>query len=190
MRELTPLCLLAKKHMTDKGGRHNLYDGNYTSICHEYTPVYWDMFNEIRHSVTRVLEIGVLGGCSLRMWKEFFPNAQIVGVDIEKRAVIGYRIWVFQGNQASRPELEAAAAHWAPYDLIIDDGSHEPSHQQNTIVSLLPYLKDGGFYVCEDIHCDVQDLINVIPRGYVYKVPITDPGINCANEKLLVIQHG
>lgn len=194
MRDLTPLCLLAKKHMTDKGGRHNLYDGNYTTICHEYTPVYHDIFGDIRENIKSVLEIGVLAGCSLRMWEEYFPNAEIIGVDIEQYIyrASDRRLQVVYGDQGSVHSLREAASRcgFAPFDLIIDDGSHHPTHQKNSIHALLPFLRDGGYYVCEDIHVDVQELIDAIPPGFDYTVPETDPGINCANEKLLVIKHG
>lgn len=193
MRDLTPLCLLAKKHMTDKGGRHNLYNGNYTTVCHEYTPIYWDIFGGIRESIQSVLEVGVLAGCSMKMWEEFFPHAVIVGVDIEPDiGLIDLRRRMYWGDQG-RPHTLAEAAvksGHAPFDLIIDDGSHIPQHQKDTILALLPFLCDGGYYVCEDIHCDVQELIEVIPEGFVYTVPVTEPGINCEHEKLLVIQHG
>src|ERR1700692_4306194 len=78
---MTPLCELARKHETDKGGQHFRYGGGDSDTNHNYTPVYHRMFEEDRDSVRNVLEIGVHQGSSVRMWKEYFPRAQIVGID-------------------------------------------------------------------------------------------------------------
>ena len=49
-----------------------------------YCDIYEKYFNERRHKVTKFI-IGVKDGASLRMWKEYFPNAMIYGVDIDPR---------------------------------------------------------------------------------------------------------
>ncbi len=36
-------------------------------------------------------------------------------------------------------------------DLVIDDGGHEPEQQIVSLEELLPHLRPGGVYVCEDI---------------------------------------
>src|SRR5438067_9360832 len=74
---LTELCVLARKYGTDKGGWHMLAG----DTCHNYTPTYHHMFGTRRLSVRNVLEIGVNYGPSLRMWEEYFPNADIYGLD-------------------------------------------------------------------------------------------------------------
>ncbi len=37
------------------------------------------------------------------------------------------------------------------FDVIIDDGSHRPDHQQITLAALFPHLKPGGLYFVEDL---------------------------------------
>ena len=70
---------------------------------HGYLTVYADLFESIRNDAVRLLEIGVggyevqddpaVGGASLRMWRDYFPNGEIVGLDIlDKSAVAGDRI--------------------------------------------------------------------------------------------------
>jgi hypothetical protein len=39
-----------------------------------------------------------------------------------------------------------------PLDIIIDDGGHTPEQQRITLEELLPHLRPGGVYICEDIH--------------------------------------
>ena len=44
MFDFTPLCTLARKHRTDKGGGELQYGNHRTEICHNYTPVYFQLF--------------------------------------------------------------------------------------------------------------------------------------------------
>jgi SAM-dependent methyltransferase len=39
------------------------------------------------------------------------------------------------------------------FDIIIDDGSHRHDHQQKTLSALFKFLKPGGLYIIEDLHC-------------------------------------
>lgn len=119
---------------------------------HNYLPHYWRHLGDIRHDVTRVLEIGVQTDRSLRMWEEFFPNALIVGVDIDpacKQFERG-RVQVFIGDQSDREFLLDVDREAGPFDVVIDDGSHKIEHQLATFEVLFPRLTDHGVYVVED----------------------------------------
>lgn len=153
MRDLTPLCKLAIKYSTDKGGRHNTYNHEPCHGSHEYTPLYFDLFPK-PELVKSVLEIGVNRGCSLRMWQEFFPNAMITGLDIDSNySIKDQRIQCFQADQGDshslQNALQKAQAH--PFDLIIDDGSHDMNHQVTSLNTLVEFLSPSGIYVIEDI---------------------------------------
>jgi hypothetical protein len=81
----------------------DLYGSDKGSLCgrtaHTYTSFYEYLFSNIRSDVKLVLECGLgtnnpnipsnMGkngqpGASLRVWRDYFPNAQIIGVDIDK----------------------------------------------------------------------------------------------------------
>ena len=156
---MTILCELADQHQTDKGGRSTTYGGVPGDTCHNYTPAYHAMFGDRRESVRRVLEVGVNAGCSLRMWEEYFPNAKIVGLDIRREVLFtAGRVECHYADQGSRQSLLAAvaAAGGGPFDLIIDDGSHEDAHQIVTAETLMPLLAPGGALVIEDIDIDCR----------------------------------
>jgi hypothetical protein len=156
---MTLLCELADKHMTDKGGQSTDYGGAPGDTCHNYTPAYHAMFCDRRESVRRVLEVGVNAGSSLRMWEEYFPSAEIIGLDIRRDVLFcAGRVRCFEADQGSRQSLLSAvsAAGGGPFDLIIDDGSHLDIHQIVTAETLLPLLADGGVYVIEDIDIDCR----------------------------------
>ena len=138
---------LALRHGTDKEG------------VHFYSAAYASHLEHLRDRQIRLLEIGVggykdplSGGESLRMWKEYFPNAQIVGLDIyDKSGLAEERIAIVQGDQSDPGVLEDIGVRFGPFDVIIDDGSHISSHVIASFRGLFRYLKVGGIYAIEDL---------------------------------------
>ena len=69
------------------------------------------------------------GGASLRMWKRFFPRAQVVGLDIvDKSFVEAPRIHVYTGDQTDAALLARIVDEYGPFLVVVDDGSHRPEH--------------------------------------------------------------
>lgn len=125
-----------------------------SSKRHDFLETYERHLSRFCDSATSVLEIGVFNGASLRMWEEFFREAQIVGVDVKPEAVehqVG-RVRVEIGNAGSVPFLREVAERHGPFDVIVDDGSHLWDHQQIAFRILWPFLKPGGVFVIEDIN--------------------------------------
>jgi hypothetical protein len=141
------LGTLALLYGTDKNGGHF------------YTQHYQRYFSHLRNQPIRLLEIGVGGysdlndgAASLRMWKRFFPKAQIVGIDLyDKTHFSEDRIIVLQCDQTDAQRLTDISREQGPFDIIIDDGSHLNEHIKITFNILFPLLKKGGFYAIEDL---------------------------------------
>jgi hypothetical protein len=119
---------------------------------HNYLIYYWLHFRDIRLKVTRMLEIGVATGESIRMWEEFFPNAIIYGMDIDPKCgkYEGGRRKILIGDQGDISFLQRTAQEVGPFDIIIDDASHRVEHQLTTFNALFPHLTENGVYVIED----------------------------------------
>lgn len=103
----------------------------------------------------RVLEIGVFGGGSLTMWRDYFgAKCQMYGVDIDPscRAYETDHITVFIGDQADPALWESVLSTVPEFDVIIDDGGHLAHQQIVTFEALLAHIAPGGVYLCEDIH--------------------------------------
>jgi hypothetical protein len=140
--KLDTLSKIAKKYDTDKGIVH-----------HNYTPIYNSYFESIRMKPIKVLEIGFggyeyfdRGGGSAKMWREYFPNANIITCDI-------YPKYPIKG--VSFYNLSEVGIHLFDIsynsDIIIDDGSHINYEVINTFKEIFPNLKSGGIYVIEDV---------------------------------------
>ena len=109
-----------------------------------------------RKEPVHLLEIGVKEGGSLYLWKAYFGNPKIFGLDINQEAARlsspkeGIRVFVGdQGNADLLRKIHTAAGH---LDIVIDDGSHRMKDQINTFKTLFPLLAPGGVYVIEDLH--------------------------------------
>lgn len=141
------LTRLAQKHKTDKWGTHR------------YTVHYEASLKHLRNKHFTFMEIGVggftntsRGGESLRMWKEYFPNATIVGLDIvDKTEFAEERIHIYQGDQSDPEFLRGVAARYPDLLVVVDDGSHVPAHVRASFEILFPLLPENGIYCIEDL---------------------------------------
>lgn len=142
-------------------------------IKHHYSNVYFDLFKNKKDSVKKVLEIGTAEGASLFAWRDFFPNAEIYGAEIEQKRVDMMkgqdRIEVFQCDQSKGNDLRVTLARIGfQIDLVIDDGSHRESDQFFTCLTLMPWLNEGVIYVIEDVDNESIDSVNLLKNaGYV-----------------------
>ena len=122
---------------------------------HGYTKLYDKHIGHLRDKEIKLLEIGVLRGASLLLWKEAFPKAQIYGIDkntrIWQKFLKGQNIKVFVGRQEDTDFLKEVAKDGL-YDVIIDDGGHKPFEQQPSFEVLWDNLSSGGFYIIEDLY--------------------------------------
>lgn len=119
---------------------------------HSYAAAYADALRPFRSKPIKLLEIGVYKGASLLSWRAYFPRASIVGIDIiPKPEMARGRVRIYQGDQGSAADLDRVCADEAPFDIIIDDGSHLSRHQLFSFYHLFPHLREGGIYVIEDV---------------------------------------
>lgn len=126
---------------------------------HFYTQHYQHHFQAFRNKKINLLEIGIGGyddphggGQSLRMWKAFFPHANIYGLDVYDKSFHNeHRIKTFTGSQVDEALLSQIINEMGSIDIIIDDGSHLVEHVIKTFSLLFPVLSDNGIYAIEDL---------------------------------------
>lgn len=120
------------------------------------------LFAPVRDTVKRVLEIGVYQGGSLALWRDYFPNATIVGADIRRwcRRYESDRVKVRTGSQHDRAFLDSLSVEFGQFDIVIDDGSHHWEDQRATFEYF--YDKPWRFYAVEDLHT------SYVPHDWAY----------------------
>lgn len=162
---------LGQKLMMVLPHKHNLeflclkYGGD--KLEHGYITHYQNKFAPVRKKKMVILEIGVggfddpnEGGESLRMWRDFFPNSKIYGIDIhDKHGIDGGRIKTYKGDQSDPVFLEKLVAEIGRPDIIIDDGSHQNPHVIASFNILFPLLADDGIYAVEDLYSSYWTLM-------------------------------
>lgn len=161
---MTPLCEIAFKYGTDKCPQ----------LVHFYTEFYYELLRNRQRTLKKVMELGIghyrcmkfldsvfdprlnrtyQRGASLKMWKEFFPNAQIYGIDNQEECMFEEeRIKTFVGDQANVKDWDKILEQTGTdIDLFIDDGSHNRNHQLFTAQTLVPRFKRDVIYIIEDV---------------------------------------
>ncbi len=185
MQFRTPLCEIGYKYGTDKCPEIN---GAY------YTPFYYELLKDKRETFKKVLELGVGSrvtlqrvpkqyqrGASLRMWRDFFPNAEVYGVDISPTAIFqDERIKTFLFNTRDKTSMEKLIGIiGADIDLVIDDGGHRERTQLRSIRNLMPLLKEDVIYIIEDVTNTESVKKNL--KEYNCQTGLTGPEKNIAN---------
>jgi len=99
------------------------------------------------------MEMGLWAGDSLRIWREYFPNARIVGVDITLKRLEGDfpGIDILEGDIMDVNFLQDLIEKYAPFDVVVDDASHFSEQHIYVLGCLWPHIKLGGYYFIEDI---------------------------------------
>jgi hypothetical protein len=177
---MATICELSKRFGTDKNpGQHN------------YTPIY--SYLTAGRTIKAVLEIGIGGGESLRLWEAAFPEAEIWGVDNDASKMINEgRIRSRMCDQNDGVQLGTMAREFRDqgrrFDLIIDDGSHDSSHQVVSANTLIPLLADGGVYVIEDVSTGVKERVQ---QGVAYPSRLVELNLDAdSNSRLVIIERG
>lgn len=142
-----------------------------------YFDIYHRHFAKFIGRKPTILEIGVFSGGSLQMWQDYFgAGCRIFGVDLieECRKFESESVSIIMGNQGDREFWRRFRADVPPLDIIIDDGSHHPEHQIVTFEEMLPHLRPGGVYLCEDIY---QREFDEYIDGFTSRLSVMGPPI-------------
>eukprot|EP00928_Gymnodinium_smaydae_P078664 TRINITY_DN62771_c0_g1_i1.p1 TRINITY_DN62771_c0_g1~~TRINITY_DN62771_c0_g1_i1.p1 ORF type:complete len:504 (+),score=56.73 TRINITY_DN62771_c0_g1_i1:221-1513(+) len=132
---------------------------------HCYTPMYEQVLPQ-NMQIDALLQIGVCWGQSLAVWSDWFPQAKVVGIDIQpekfwrfgkaaltERGMAAERVEVLRGNVSDvnlTQDLQGRFG-WYAFDAILDDGSHMYDDIVNAFRELFSkFLRPGGVYIIED----------------------------------------
>ena len=123
--------------------------------CDTYFSAYEEMFNKYVGKKITFVEVGVLQGGSLFMWREYFgKNARIIGIDLHPNAKElekhGFEIYI--GSQSDKNFWRNFYSKVGKIDILLDDGGHVNDQQIITLSESIPYTNDDGVIVTEDVH--------------------------------------
>ena len=163
--ELSRLCDV---YGSDKGSINQ--DGHpYPWLAHTYADYYSKLFDHCRLNIRNVFECGLgttnknlpsnMGsngkpGASLKVWEEYFPNAEIVGADIDREILFNQgRILTYHVDQTDPLSINNLWGNVAAqsFDLMIDDGLHTFEAGRTFFENSIHKLSSNGIYIIEDV---------------------------------------
>jgi hypothetical protein len=159
---------LCDEHGTDKGS-NGLNEYSFPWVPHRYSDFYDVLFRHRRNEIKRVLECGIgtgnleipsnMGrnarpGASLRVWRDYFPNALIYGADVDPETMFTEeRIFTLIFDQLDEESIRNAVNNLEPgtFELIVDDGLHTFQANATLFRNTNQLLSDLGIYIIEDV---------------------------------------
>jgi len=119
-----------------------------------YLDIYDHHLSKFVGQEVHILEVGIHSGGSLEMWKNYLgKKCRVYGIDIHDvcKMYEDEQTKVFIGDQGSRKFWNDIKKKVPHVDIIIDDGSHNAKDQIITLEEMLPHIRQGGVYLCEDV---------------------------------------
>lgn len=166
----------------------------YLSLKHSaYFQVYEELLSKYRNKPITFVEVGVLNGGSLFMWRHFFGSeARIIGVDFNPLAKRwekdGFEIHI--GSQSDPNFWNQFFNSVGMVDVLLDDGGHTNEQQIVTTYESIPFIKDGGLLVVEDVHASYfKDFGNPSKYSFINYAKLFIDGINGRFPGVEVVQN-
>lgn len=140
---------------------------------HHYGNVYNHIFSQFnRQAPLNILEIGTQKGGSLLAWKEYFPNANVTGVDIVDVVPKKYRKDTVTRIISDIKDYKTNQN----FDIVIDDGSHYLPDVVYVITQYCNKLNKGGVLIIEDVR--FPNLLGAVIKNIFDDMRIVIPNYN------------
>lgn len=168
---------------------HTKYDTDKGTV-HSYIPIYDNLFAPFQNKPINLLEIGALTCGSLKMFSEYFESGTIYGIDnwtqwwtydlsrINVQNIISDvktnwpRINLITSDSTDKKSIDTKL-QGLKFDIILDDGNHDPQVQFKTFTNLIEYLnQDTGIYIIEDIVYVIPLKLEIEDYIKTHKLPL------------------
>jgi cephalosporin hydroxylase len=140
------------------GFLHKYFLNNSNKRLHKwihYFDIYERHISRFRGMSPTMIEIGVMGGGSLAMWKEYLgPGSRIIGIDINPECKVHEDggIEIFIGSQDDPTTIDTIFSKYPKVNIVLDDGSHMMEHMISSFELMYHRLDSNGVYIVEDTH--------------------------------------
>ena len=154
------------------------------NTVHSYLPLYQKLLINKKETAKNVLEIGILYGGSIKLWSDFFTNANVYGLDIininnvwegikNKEKIIlhtstdAYNNDFFINNFLNKD---------TKFDFMLDDGPHTLESMKQFIKLYSQIMTDDGILIIEDVQSIewIDILKNEVPKHLKQFIKIYD----------------
>ena len=163
-----------------------LVDNNRTdkNTVHSYLPLYQQLLINKKETAKNVLEVGIGPGGSIKLWSDFFVNANVYGLDLMNNE----NVWEGINNKEEIILYTSTDAYNDDFfintflnknikcDFILDDGPHSLESMKQFIKLYSQIMTDDGILIIEDVQSPdwINELINEVPEHLKTFVKIYD----------------
>jgi hypothetical protein len=154
------------------------------NTVHSYLELYQNLLINKKDTAKNVLEVGIQDGGSIKLWSDFFINANVYGIDIMKID----KVWKGIKNKNNiilHTSCDAYNDNFfinnflnknIKYDLMLDDGPHTLESMKKFIKLYSQIMTDDGILIIEDVQSwDWIDILkNEVPEDLKQFIKIYD----------------
>lgn len=154
---------IGQRHGTDKASRI-VRGANFDEFSKDGQPIeshgylrwYDRHLGHRRGEAIRILEIGYQRGYGLLTFCDGFPSAEVYGIDRDPLPDAAWGLATVAQLDAANPAAADrfyGSAGGRPFDVVVDDASHQTDQQLALLRLWWPRVAPGGVYVVEDVGC-------------------------------------
>jgi cephalosporin hydroxylase len=154
------------------------------NTVHSYLPLYQRLLVSKKETALNVLEVGIYKGGSLKLWSDFFTNANVYGLDIinindvwdgiknNPKIILHTSIDAYNNDFVNTQFLDKNIK----FDFMLDDGPHTLQSMKKFIKLYSPMMTDDGILIIEDVQSwDWIDILkNKVPEHLKQFIKIYD----------------
>ena len=143
------------------------------NTTHSYLPLYQKLLISKRETAQNVLEVGIYNGGSIKLWDDFFINANVHGLDIMSFNNIWEgikkkeKIKLYTSTDAYNDEFFKTnfLIKNIKCDFMLDDGPHTLESMKQFIKLYSQIMTEDGILIIEDVQCWewIEILKSVVP---------------------------
>jgi hypothetical protein len=154
------------------------------NTTHSYLPLYQHLLISKKETAKNVLEVGISGGGSIKLWNDFFTNANVYGLDImpidyvweeiknKEKIVLHTSVDAYNHDYFNTHLLNSNVK----FDFMLDDGPHTLETMIQFIQLYSQIMTDDGILIIEDVQSWdwLGTLANAVPQDLKPFIKIYD----------------
>lgn len=144
------------------------------NTTHSYLPLYDKLLRSKKETATRVLEVGIYQGGSIKLWHDYFKGAIVYGLDImnindvydgiknNEQIVLYTSINAYDYEFFKTTFLDKNLK----FDFLLDDGPHSFESMVNFVKLYSQIMADDGILIIEDVQdwTWIDKLSEIVPE--------------------------
>ena len=154
------------------------------NTAHSYLPLYQQLLIKKKETAKNVLEVGIYRGGSIKLWNDFFTNANVHALDIMDASNVWEeiknkeRIKLYTSTDAYNEDFfNSYFLHEnLKFDFLLDDGPHTIESMKQFIKLYTNIMTEDGILIIEDVREIewIQELTQVVPEHLQKYVEVYD----------------